>query len=208
MNFLQSRFYGQLIQFSDFIFLSILWVICLLPIFTIVPATISLFAVVRAWKSGTSEGIFSLYFSEFKHLFFKKVCMSLCLIVFTTVVIVDLKMIMPIENPTSSFLFLLLSAGFFLVISAFVHYFNLFVRSADKHILVICKNTLILVVSQFHWTLLGVLVLCFVSLLVLFLPMLIFVIGSLTAYLLIQISDKAVKNMQVKQQLIEKRELC
>lgn len=208
MNFLQSRFYARLIQFSDYIFLSILWVICSLPLITIVPSTISLFAVLRAWKSGSSKGIFSLFFAEFKQQLFKKMLMSVCLLAFIVVVLQDLKMIMPINNEIKSILFLLLCLASFLVTSAFVHYFNLFVRTNDKNLTVTCKNTLILVVSQFHWTFLGVVVIGFTSLLVIFLPMMIFIIGSFTAYVLILISDKALRNMQTKQQIIKRRGDC
>ena len=207
MNFLQSRFYSQLIQFSDYIFLSILWVICSIPLITLVPATISLFSVVRSWKNGTSHGIFTLFFSEFKQQLLKKILMSFSLLAFLAVIYRDTRMVMPIENQTKFFLFFLLSIAFFLVVSALVHYFNLFVRAEEKNITTICKNTLILIVSQFHWTFIGVLVICLASLLVLLIPMMIFILGSFTTYILIQISDKALRNIHVKQQSIEARGL-
>lgn len=199
MGFYNSRFYSQLIQFSDYIFLSILWGICLLPFITIVPATISLFAVIRAWRKGTSQGLLALYFGEFKQHFLQKSLLSLFLVMFIFVLYQNVQLITPIENPMSFFIFLLLCLSFFLLMSFSVHFFNIYVRSEEKKLRLILKNTIILTISRFHWTILGLGIVFLDVLFVLFLPFMIFLVASFTGYLLIRISDKAVKSIQVEQ---------
>lgn len=202
MNFLQSRFYDQLIRFSNHIFLSILWVVCCLPLITIVPATISLFAVVRSWKRKASEGILCLFFTEMKSHIFKKIMMSLGLLLFIFVIYVDLNSIF-IDKEVTLLPFILLFNSMIILVCISVHFFNIYVRSKEKKLFTIFKNTLILIITQLHWTFLGVVAIVLVSLLVLVLPLAIFFIGSFISYLLILISDKALEKISIKQQLIE-----
>ncbi|MBO0995661.1 DUF624 domain-containing protein [Bacillus sp. SD088] len=202
MGFYHSRFYSQLIQFSDYILLSILWGICLLPIITIVPATISLFTVIRAWKKGTSQGLLVLFFGEFKQHFLQKSLLSLFLVSFIFVLYQNVQLITPIENPSNFILFLLLGLSFLLLMSFSVHFFNIYVRSEEKKIRIIFKNTIILTISRFHWTILGLGIVFLDILFVLFLPFMIFVVASFTGYLLVRISDKAVKSIKVEQLVI------
>ncbi|GIN70635.1 membrane protein [Bacillus sp. J14TS2] len=202
MGFYSSRFYYQLIQFCDYIFLSILWGICLLPIITIVPATISLFTVIRVWRKGTSQGLLVLFFGEFKQHFLQKSLLSLFLVSFIFVLYQNIQLITPIENPANFILFLLLGLSFLLLMSFSVHFFNIYVRSEEKKIRLIFKNTIILTISCFHWTILGLGIVFLDILFVLFLPFMIFLVASFTGYLLVRISDKAVKSIKVEQLVI------
>jgi uncharacterized membrane protein YesL len=54
---------------SNFFLLSLLWLLMCLPIVTIFPATASLFAVVRDWKTKSSTHLFSIFFRYFKENF-------------------------------------------------------------------------------------------------------------------------------------------
>jgi len=201
MSFLQSRLYSQLIQFSNHIFLSVLWVVCCLPLITIVPATISLYAVVRAWKKEENEGILYLFFTEMKENMIQKIMMSLALLLFIFVFYLNLMLML--TNEVSLLPIVLLCNSLILFVCLSVHFCNIYVRSKEKKILTIFKNTLMLVVTQLPWTFIGLITIGLVCLLVLVLPLIIFIIGSLLAYLLILISDKALDKINIKQQMIK-----
>lgn len=198
MNFIYSQFYAQLIRFCDYIFVSILWIICCLPVITIIPATISLFTVVRSMRKDESEGIFSLFLSEMKNNFLKKIGLSIGMIIFITVVYLDIEIFFAVKDNTRNIMFVLLCTSILVIMSILVHFFYIYVISEEKKLTVIFKNALMIAISQLHLTMLGLFVVCFAAFIVMLLPFIIFFIGGFMAYLLSQISSKALKNIQTK----------
>ena len=66
MKFVETKWYSQLIQISDYILLGILWVIVSLPIITVIPASAAVFETMTHWSNGESGRVVFFFWQGFK----------------------------------------------------------------------------------------------------------------------------------------------
>lgn len=196
MSWINSKLFSNIMSLTNHIFLSILWFLCCIPIFTIVLSTASLFAVVNRWKTEGNNKIFSPFIKEFNNHFSGKMIINIILLIFFIVLYQDLTIIE--QNSSISFIVLLL---FFLsmvfVISTCVHMFNLLYYDKKNNLYLILKNSLIISLAQFHITILGVSLILTCIIAIYFVPILLFISGSTIAYVLTKISDRALINLKL-----------
>lgn len=203
MNFIHTRFYSQLIQFCDYVFLSILWAISSLPLITIAHSTMSTFFVIRGWRKESSDGLLKMFFKEFKNHFFKKIFLSVGLLSFMLVLYIDTKITLLMESNMQTLFLIIAVLSLILVSGTLFNFFNLYTLYPNKSNRLLLKNALLLMISQFLWTLIGFAVICFSALVVFILPMMIFLVAAFTCYFQMKISDKSIKNIEMKQLITE-----
>ncbi|MBE6185569.1 DUF624 domain-containing protein [Heyndrickxia ginsengihumi] len=199
MNWINSKFYGDLLIFTNYILLSLLWIICCLPVMTIFAATTSMFSVVKNWRNGGDERILSEFFGAMKKSIFQKILINFIFILFFIVVYEDLTLMTSIQ---SSLLFLGISfilLSTLLMFSVLVHIFNIYIQFEKISIVILFKNALLISAAQFKWTIAGIAFLLLCAITVYVLPFLLFIIGSFVAFVLISISERSLNNMGLKE---------
>lgn len=112
MDILNSTLYKVLDRITNLFFLNVIWLLSSLPLITLFPATVAMFAVFRDWTTGQEGNLFKSYFKHFKenfkHSFFYGILWFLLLIIFY----IDLIIISKIET----YNFILMSLLFLLII--------------------------------------------------------------------------------------------
>ena len=71
MQLLNSRFYWWVNCLSSYLLLSGLWLLCSVPIITLFPATVALFAVFRAWQDNPDDAFYLPFLARFRQHFVK-----------------------------------------------------------------------------------------------------------------------------------------
>ena len=184
MNIINSRFYRILEVVSNFFLLNILWILMCIPIITIFPATVAMFAVLREWIMNKENGVFRSYFRFFKENF--KLCsiVGMLWVIVITILYVDYQLISQF-NPVmhmifTSLLFVLALLTLFVTIYLFpvmVHY-QLPIRG-------IIKNSFFMSIMAFPTTIVSVILLVGMYTALLMFPVSFLVIFSFGAYLIL-----------------------
>ncbi len=86
---LDSPFMTKLSKFADMVILSILWVVCCIPVFTIGPATAALYHVTLKLARKEDEGVIVCFFQGFKKNFKQGVVLNLIFLVLGAVLAMD-----------------------------------------------------------------------------------------------------------------------
>lgn len=86
---LDSPFMIKLSKFSDMVILSILWVVCCIPVFTIGPATAAMYHVTLKMARKEDEGVIGCFFQGFKMNFKQGVVLNLIFLVLGAVLVLD-----------------------------------------------------------------------------------------------------------------------
>lgn len=192
MNWINSKIFNNLLTFSNYVILSLIWIVCCLPLFTIFPSTISMFAVIKRWKNGESDRIIALFFEEFKKKIGQKFLINIILVSYLAVIELDVNRLIAVENNPVK---IVIMFAMLIMLAISVHIFNLFIHFDNIKTFVLFKNAFLIAILQIHWTLVGMFILLISILLVYIFPLLVFCIGSFVAYLLILISDHALKKI-------------
>jgi len=163
----------------------------------------STFIVIRGWRKESSDGLLKMFFKEFKNHFYKKIFLSIGLLSFMLVLYMDIKITLLMESNMQTLFLIVAALSLILVSGTLVNFFNLYTLYPNKSNRLLLKNALLLMVSQFLWTLIGFVVICFSVLVVFILPMMIFLVAAFTCYMQMKISDKSIKNIEMKQLITE-----
>lgn len=174
----------------DFFLLNFLWLALCLPIVTIAPATAALFAVMRDWVRYKEPGGFAAFFTYLKENFLQSLLVgavwTLLGILLGVNLLLGLQMTSPIRYPSVALtgaigmLYLLVTPYLFPVM---VHY-----RTSWTGVI---RNSFAVALNQPIVTLLALLTLGSFVFLALIFPFTLLLGGSVTAYLIYLLCDKA-----------------
>ena len=122
MRLLDSRFYWWVNRLSSYLLLSGLWLLCSIPVITLFPATMALFAVFCAWQDNPDDAFYLPFLARFRQHFGKDFLLGL-LWLFVAVLIVLNALLLPQVPPVlrpPAFALLVLGAVMYLAATIFV----------------------------------------------------------------------------------------
>lgn len=189
MSILDTRVYRWLDAATDFLLLNLLWLVACLPVVTIFPATAAMFGVVRDWARGKEGGVFGTFVLRFRQNFRQSLVVGVFWTLFGGALVLDFLIANQLSGVAQVALrSLLVPAGLLYVLaSAFlfpvmVHY--------DTRWTVIPKNALLLAVGRLPTTLACLATAAAAVTLVFFVPLLVLVLGSVTAHAVYRLCDR------------------
>lgn len=189
MNILDTRVYRWLETVTDFLLLNLLWLAACLPVVTIFPATAAMFGVVRDRVRGKEGGVFGTFVLRFRQNFWQSLVIGILWALFGGALVLDLLIANQLSDaPQVVLRSLLVPAGIlYLLASAFlfpvmVHY--------DTRWTAVPKNALLLAIGRLPTTLFCLVTFAASVTLVFFVPLLVLVIGSVTAYAVYRLCDR------------------
>ncbi len=190
MDILNSRAYRALEVVIDFFLLNLLWLILCLPVITIYPATAALFGVVRGWVRDKESGVFTAFFGYLKENFVQSLLVGIVWTIIGVILGVNLalaaRMTSAVRLPsivltgTAGIAYLLTTPYLFPVM---VHY-----RTSWTWVI---RNAFVIAITQPLLTFFSLTLLLLFATLTLLLPATLLVTGSLAAYLIYLLCDRA-----------------
>ncbi len=69
MRILDSSLYWWANRVSSYLLLGVLWLLCCIPVVTLFPATVAMFAVFRAWQENPDEAFYIPFFAHLRRYF-------------------------------------------------------------------------------------------------------------------------------------------
>jgi uncharacterized membrane protein YesL len=198
MNILDSRWYRTLEIFSNFFFLNLLWLFLCFPLVTVFPATTALFGVVREWTRDRDSGFFISFFHHLRANFAQSLWIGILWTLLGGILVLNYVLISDMTFLIQLPLFVLNSLWMLSYVSASVYLFPIMANYNIKWWNVI-KNSAIIALSQFGITFLCLLIVGFMILLFFYLPMTVLLSGSVTAYLVYVLCDRAFRRVEALQ---------
>jgi uncharacterized membrane protein YesL len=194
IDILDSRLYRWLETFSNFLFLNLLWLLACLPVVTIYPATAAMFGVVRGWVRKKEDGLLQTFLACFKENFKQSFVIGLVWTFLGFVLLLDFYLI----NQASSGPGVVLGSLLFLAVILYV-FTSLYLFPVMVHYEaswpVVLKTSLLLSVGQLSTTVLCLLVVAVMVGISFFAPVSLLVTGSLTAYIVYWLCDRAFRKV-------------
>ncbi len=167
---------------TAFFFLNMLWIIFCLPIITIFPSTMTMFSIVRRWKQNEIDyDLAKLFFSEFKENARKYFLLGVVWLIFGILLIIDYFFIITIQFEARNLLFGLLFLGTFMYLGMSLFIFGIAVNF-DLSKKAIIKNAFLYTIGKLGTTVLTVMILVSMVIICYFVPYLLWIIGSITAF--------------------------
>ncbi|TCP31335.1 putative membrane protein YesL [Scopulibacillus darangshiensis] len=194
---IEGGLYNFLDKFSNFFLLNLLWLIMCIPIITIFPATIAMFGVVRKWIKGEHVKLFNCFFTLFKENFIQSLLIGVIAFIFTLLLILNFNITSLMDNPFKVITLSLLSLIGFLSLCTSVYIFPVIVNYNVKWTAVI-RNSFLLSVSQPFVTLPSILILLISMVIVYTVPITLFIVGSLSAYLIYFLCNKTFQKVEAQ----------
>ena len=189
MNIMDTRAYQWLETATDFFLLNLLWLLACAPVVTVVPSSAAMFGVVRDWTRGKETGVFAAFVLRFRQSLRQSLAVGMLWTLLGGVLFLDflvaggmppgLQAIMRLVLVLASILYVLASVFLFPVM---VHY--------DTGWLAVPKNALLLGVGRLPITLLCLAVALAAAALTFFVPALLVVTPSVTAYAVYRLCDR------------------
>lgn len=189
MNILESRLYRVLEVCTNFLYLNLLWLVCCVPVVTIPSSTAAMFGVVREWTKQRESGVAGTFLAMFRDNFRQSLWIGFLWAIIGAVLAVDLAVVRGMGPPVREILYVLVFLIGFLYTFASVYLFPVMVNFNARWTDVI-RNALLFSVGGPITTLLCLIVFGAAVLAFLFLPVSIFVSGSITAYLVYRLCDR------------------
>ncbi|MEH7416799.1 DUF624 domain-containing protein [Neobacillus drentensis] len=196
MNILNSRFLHYTEKIVDLFLLNLLWLIMCIPVITIFPATVSMYGVIRKWTMRKeTNGIFRTFFSLFRECFIQSFGISVLWAALGFFIYIDFR-ILHLDGSLMHLLLLgilwLLSL-FFLAITVYLFPIMAHFDTKWKNVI---KNALTLAITYPLSTILLMMIVLLSLYLVYLLPLFIFILGSVIAYLSYTICHKLFLGMK------------
>lgn len=189
MNILDTKAYRWLDAATDFFLLNLLWLLACLPVVTIFPATAAMFGVVRDWIRGKESGVFAVYALRFRQNLRQGLAVGTLWALFGGALFLDFLIVNELPPGPQAFMrFLLVLAGVLYALAS-VFLFPVMVHY-DTRWTVVPKNALLLAVGRLPITLLCLAVVVAAAALTLFVPLLLVVTPSPTAYAVYRLCDR------------------
>lgn len=186
---MDSKVYRWLETATDFLLLNLLWLAACLPVVTIFPATAAMFGVVRDRVRGKEGGVFGTFVLRFRQNFWQSLVVGVLWALFGGALVLDLLIASQLSDiPQVILRSLLIPAGIlYLLASAFlfpvmVHY--------DTRWTAVPKNALLLAIGRLPTTFFCLVTFAASVMIVFFVPLLVLVIGSVTAYAVYRLCDR------------------
>jgi uncharacterized membrane protein YesL len=196
MNILNSRFYRYTEKLVDLFLLNLLWLLMCIPVITIFPATVSMYGVIRKWVMGKeTNGIFLTFFSLFRECFLQSFGISILWIAVGFFIYLDFRIVHLDGSLMHLILLGILGLLSLFFLSITVYLFPIMAHFDTKWKNVI-KNSLTMTIIYPLATILLILILLISLYLVNLLPLLVFVLGSVSAYISYTICHKLFLGMK------------
>ena len=189
MNILESRLYRVLEVCTNFLYLNLLWLVCCVPVVTIPSSTAAMFGVVREWTKQRESGVAGTFLAMFRDNFRQSLWIGFLWAIIGAVLAVDLAVVRGMGPPVREILYVLVFLIGFLYAFASVYLFPVMVNFNARWTDVV-RNALLFSVGSPITTLLCLIVFGAAVLAFLFLPVSIFVSGSITACLVYRLCDR------------------
>lgn len=167
---------------AAFIFLNLLWFIFCLPIVTIYPSTAAMYGVVRKWKvNGIDYEIGKVFISEFKENFRKSFLLGIISLLLGSLLMVDFYFLTNLSfSGKSAILGLLVFCTFIYAgMSVFLLPITVNFQLSIKGIV---KNAFLFTVGKIGTTFLCLMIIASIVTICYFIPFLLWVVGSITAF--------------------------
>lgn len=190
MNLLESRLYRWMDVLANYFFLNLLWLIVCLPLITLFPATAALFAVVRDWSRGKEAGFFMPFLRYMRENFVQSLVVGLAWAVVGLILVVDFLFVREIESWIQTPLFVLFSAMALAYLGTAVYLFPVMVHYRMSWLQVI-KNSFLIALTSPMETALCLAIVVLAGLTVIYFPVSFLIMGSLMAYLIYRLTDRA-----------------
>lgn len=182
MKMIGNRLQKTLEIVTAFIFLNLLWVICCLPILTIYPSTAAMFGVVRKWKeTGIDYGIGKLFISAFKENFRKSFLLGIISFVIGSLIMVDFYFLANLSFSGKNVIIGLLIFCTFVYVGMSIFLLPITVNF-QLSIKGIIKNALFFAIGKIGTTILCLMIIASIVVICYFIPFLLWVVGSITAF--------------------------
>lgn len=195
---IDSRVYRIVDVTIRLLLLNLVWLLACLPVITAFPATAALFGVIREWARHEENGIVGPFFRQFRQHFRQSLAIGVTWAIVGAVLAVDLlalrrmalpfRLMLPVLAGTVGLCYLFASLYIFPVMVSY--------RTTWRGVI---RNAFLIAVSQPTITLLG-LALVAIALAAFFLaPATLLVSGSVTAYFLSALCDRAFQRVAEQQ---------
>ena len=189
MNILDTKTYQWLERATDFFLLNLLWLLACVPVVTIFPSTAAMFGVVRDWARGKEVGVFGPFVLRFRENFRQSLAVGVLWALFGGALFLDFLIANGLPaGPQTVIRFLLVVASILYALAS-VFLFPVMVHY-DTGWTAVPKNALLLAVGRLPITLLCLAVIFVASALTFFVPALLVVTPSVTAYAVYRLCDR------------------
>ena len=189
MSILDTRVYRWAETATDFLLLNLLWLVACLPVVTIFPATAAMFGVVRNRVRGKEGGVFGTFVLRFRQNFWQSLVVGVLWALFGGALVLDLLIANQLSDVPQMILRSLLVPAGILYLLASMFLFPVMVHY-DARWTAVPKNALLLAIGRLPTTLFCLVTLAASVTLVFFVPLLVLVIGSVTAYAVFRLCDR------------------
>lgn len=189
MNILDTRAYRWLEVATDFLLLNLMWLAACLPVVTIFPSTAAMFGVVRDWVRGKEGGLMRAFVMRFRENLGQSLLVGVVWTVFGVALFLDFLLANQLsyeaEFVVKSLLVLVscvYAFGSIFLFPVMVHY--------ETDWKTVIKNSLLLSIGRLPTTLVGLVFVVVMVGLTLFVPLLVIITGSITAYVVYRLCDR------------------
>jgi uncharacterized membrane protein YesL len=196
MDVLDSRLYRWLEVFANFLLLNLLWLVACLPVVTVYPATAAMFGVVRDWvRKKEDDGLLQTFLRHFMENFKQSIVIGALWTLFGAALLLDFYLV----NQMSSGPRLVVGSLLFLVTLLYVfsslYLFPVMVHY-DASLPLVLRNSLLLSIGHLSTTVQCLLVVAAMAGISVFAPYLVLITGSLTAYIVYRLCDRAFRRVE------------
>ena len=190
MNLLDTRVYRWFEVATDFFLLNLMWLAACVPVVTIFPSTAAMFGVVRDWSRKKEGGLVRAFASRFRENFAQSLLVGVLWALFGTALVLDFFVAGRLSFVPEVVMKSLLMLATVLYVSASVFLFPVMVHY-EMGWKALMKNSLLFSIGRLPTTAACLLFVAVVAGLTAFLPVLILITGSVTAYVVYVLCGRA-----------------
>lgn len=193
MRILDSRLYRWAENATNFLLLTLLWLLVSIPVITFCPATTAMFGVFRAWEENEGAGIAGPFFAAFRERFLQSLLVGTIWTLLGFVLLIDILATRRMASGLALPLFIatLSITLFYLMITLYLYPI---LANARTGALGVLKNAFLLALSQPLLSLLAAFGLLCCALALWLFPFLVVIFGSVVAYGMNALFNRAVRN--------------
>jgi uncharacterized membrane protein YesL len=196
MSILDTRVYRWLEVATDFFLLNLMWLVACLPVVTIFPSTAAMFGVVRDWVRGKEGSLTHTFITRFRENLGQSLLVGAIWTVFGVALFLDFLVASQLSfgaEVVLKFLLVLVSAlyafGSVFLFPVMVHY------EADWKTVI--RNSLLMSIGRLPTTVMSLVLLAVMVGLIVVVPFLVIITGSITAYFVYRLCDREFRKIDV-----------
>jgi uncharacterized membrane protein YesL len=187
---LDSKLYRFLETLTNFFFLNVVWLLACVPVVTIFPATAALFGVVREWVRQEDAGVLGPFVRRFKENFVQSLVVGWLWAILGALLLFNLLAIRRMPGPLGLPSLVLVAVVGLVYLTTTIYLFPVMVCYETTWHGVI-RNAFFISASQPIVTIIGLVLTGAMVMLFYFAPITIVLSGSITAYLLYALCNRA-----------------